>query len=548
MRTPGWALLGFLLTAAGCGGDSLGTPDPAADRDLDGVPDSEDCAPDDASRWRLGLVYRDVDGDGVGAGAPVSRCIGLLPPPGYAAAGGDCAPDDPSAWQLQGGLYLDADGDGVGAGPSLSVCIGAATPGGYAAVDGDCAPDDPDAWGELAYLYRDADLDGITVAEAGLVCGGWQLPPGYLLEANGNDCDDADAARWLQVDLYVDADGDGHGAGPATATCIGALPPHTATSGGDCDDGDASAWQLLDYAHVDLDHDGVTRPQAGQVCAGWWLPNGYSAFPAGGGADCDDADPARWQTLTGYADTDGDGHGTGPALALCTGTALPVGYAAVGDDCAPDDPLAWRLFSYAYRDADGDGYTVAESGQLCIGATVPTGYGNAPRGNDCDDSNPAVWSPRYGYADADGDGVGAGAAQAFCATALPAGFSATGTDCAPDDPSRWQTLSYAGVDADGDGYTVGPAGKVCAGATLPDPYRAAAHGNDCDDQDVARWAWTVLYPDRDGDGVGAPPREVQCLGSTIPPGYSIFGWDTDDTDPGTTWDPAAELGLVLRQP
>jgi hypothetical protein len=460
----------------------------------------------------------------------------------------DCAPTDPHAWRMVS-VYVDADGDGVGAGQPVERCVGAIIPPGYATVGGDCAPEDPLAWQPFAYLYRDADGDGFTRPEAGSVCGGVAPPPGYLMGGNGLDCDDTDAGRWDLVDLYTDADSDRHGIGPAIATCIGAaLPAHAATVGDDCDDADPFAWQLLDYAHVDLDHDGVTRPQAGQICAGWSLPYGYSTVPTGGGGDCDDTDPTRWQTLAGYADTDGDGHGTGPAVALCIGTTLPAGYAAVGDDCAPDDPQAWRIFSYTYRDADGDGYTVVQPGQVCIGATVPAGYPSTPRGDDCDDSNPAVWSPRYGYPDADGDGAGAGAAQAFCATALPAGFSASGTDCAPDDPSRWQTLAYAGVDADGDGYTVGPAGKICTGATLPDPYRATAHGNDCDDQDPARWAWTVLYPDRDGDGVGAPPREVQCLGSAIPPGYSIFGWDTDDANPGTSWDQPVELGLVLRLP
>jgi hypothetical protein len=235
--------------------------------------------------------------------------------------------------------------------------------------------------------------------------------------------------------------------------------------------------------------------------------------------------------------------GDGPAVELCTGAALPAGYAAGGGDCAPDDPARWRSFAYAWRDADGDGFFAAQAGTLCVGAAPPAGYlASAPATPpDCDDANPAVHASVTAYADADGDGVGAGAPVAFCTDgAVPPGYSAQGTDCAPDDPSRWQTLAYAAVDRDGDGATAREVGTVCVGAALPAPYRATASGNDCDDADPTRWRWVVLYPDRDGDGIGAPPRDVQCLGSAIPTGWSIFGYDPDDTNPAALPDPAEQ--------
>ncbi len=72
---------------------------------------------------------------------------------------------------------------------------------------------------------------------------------------------------------------------------------------------------------------------------------------------------------------------------------------------------------------------------------------------------------------------------------------------------------------------------ICTGATLPDPYRTQANGNDCDDADAALYRYVVLYPAADRDGVGAPPREVWCLGAAIPEGYSTVGTDPDDQDP-----------------
>ncbi len=90
---------------------------------------------------------------------------------------------------------------------------------------------------------------------------------------------------------------------------------------------------------------------------------------------------------------------------------------------------------------------------------------------------------------------------------------------------------YGYVDRDSDGYTAPEAGEVCTGATLPDPYRASAKGNDCSDSDTSQYRWVVMHRDLDGDGIGAGPRSVFCLGNCLPPGWSIFGYDPDDGDP-----------------
>jgi hypothetical protein len=121
---------------------------------------------------------------------------------------------------------------------------------------------------------------------------------------------------------------------------------------------------------------------------------------------------------------------------------------------------------------------------------------------------------------------------------------ANATDCAPDDPARWRTVTKLFVDRDGDGYTVAEPGSIRAGEALPDPYRAAANGNDCDDADPARWRWLVLYPDKDGDGIGAPPRQITCSGATIPAGLSLAGWDEDDANAGVQGAAASDEPLL----
>src|SRR6185295_2253935 len=59
------------------------------DADGDGVPDAEDCAPNDARLSALHTYYFDEDGDQFGRPTdPISLCT-LVPPPGLVAWGSD---------------------------------------------------------------------------------------------------------------------------------------------------------------------------------------------------------------------------------------------------------------------------------------------------------------------------------------------------------------------------------------------------------------------------------------------------------------------------
>ncbi len=591
----------WLALALALGGVQLGCDEPGVgsneDRDKDGVPDSEDC--DDTSRlaWRRIEAFRDEDKDGHGSGALQWFCAGNNQPSGTAATADDCAPQDATRWrQVEGTYYTDADRDGVVSaapagtclGPDVSaythtpgtdcddanpqfwrllslyadgdrdgyeggepvqLCIGTTIPLGHSGASRDCAPTDPARYQWMTYSYRDADADGATIPANGHVCAGSLLPPGYSNSSGSRvDCDDTRADRWETASLYRDTDGDGIGSGLLEARCA-TTPMESGYSayGTDCAPEDRTLWTMRDYYSRDEDKDGFWKATWAQVCSGSALPAGYSTGWASP-SDCDDTNATAHTSWTVYPDTDNDGVGAGSSVTLCAGTTRPAGYAATSNDCDPEDNARWQNFTYQYRDADADTYTVASSGALCIGATPPAGYTHAAKGNDCDDARADVYQGLQGYVDEDGDGVGTGTASTFCtAGALPAGQSATGTDCAPTDASSWQSLTFQYVDADGDGRTVPASGQVCTGSTLPAPYATKANGNDCDETNPALFLWRVLYPDKDGDGVGVPPRVVMCLGDgPIPSGYSIYGFDPDDSKPGVAFPPEElELEVLL---
>jgi hypothetical protein len=507
-----WLALGLVLAGAqlGCEND---------DQDADGVPDSEDCDALSPLRWREVTVYADADADGFGDGAPSTRCIGENMPGAVSLQGGDCAPRDATRWRTVDGLFRDADGDGMTVGESQSVCLGA----------------------ELT---------------------------GYTRTQSTDDCDDADAKAWKLHSVYLDPDGDGAGEGERVLRCAGQLPPTgTYALATDCAPSDGSRWRMLDYAHRDEDGDTFTIPEAGKLCSGATLPAGYSLTASPKGQDCDDTFQERWRWLEVYRDRDMDGIGSEPMERRCSGAAPEPGYATTGTDCDPNDNLRWQLLSYAYRDQDHDTFTVREPGELCVGPRLPSGYTTVPKGDDCDDLAPNAYQLVSLYPDADGDGVGAGTSAGMCIGATPpAGHASIGTDCAPDERSRWRTLGYAYRDADLDTFTVSETGTVCSGNALPSGYTNTARGGDCNDSNPELHTTRPGYPDTDKDGVGAGAQEFVCTNGTLPLDYSttrtdcapedslrwrlLTSWHVDNDEDGHTAPASGELcaGSTLAPP
>lgn len=117
--------LALTLTVAGLlAGCSSGAGPTEEDTDGDGVADAADCAPGDASRWRLLEGSADDDRDGVGAGAMREVCAGERLPEGWSQQSGDCAPGDATRWRERAGLYPDHDGDGATAEGPVTGCVG----------------------------------------------------------------------------------------------------------------------------------------------------------------------------------------------------------------------------------------------------------------------------------------------------------------------------------------------------------------------------------------------------------------------------------------
>jgi hypothetical protein len=424
---------------------------------------------------------------------------------------------------------------------------------GYPAAS-DCDDTNAARWIMRPYAHRDADGDTRTVPSAGTVCSGGTLPGGYSNTPQGADCDDTDLLIFESKTGYLDADGDLFGDGALLTFCTnGTLPANHVPVAGDCAPVDAAAWTSRDYAFRDVDGDGAAIASSGSVCSGAALPAGYLAqAPPNRPLDCDDADPAIFESLSGYLDEDGDGFGVGSSLTFCTAGQLPAGHAPTAGDCSPNDGTTWTLRAYTHRDADGDGAAIRSAGNVCSGAALPAGYlTQAPAGRplDCDDADAQIFESLTVYIDGDGDGFGAGPSQLRCTDGtLPPGTSILGSDCDDASNARWMALAYVAVDLDGDGATVPSAGTRCTAGVLLPPYYALAMGLDCDDADPTRTRNLVLYPDGDGDGVGTSPRQVRCLGTAIPAGLSARGYDEDAADPAVveTEDFEELLDLVLN--
>ena len=89
--------------------------------------------------------------------------------------------------------------------------------------------------------------------------------------------------------------------------------------------------------------------------------------------------------LTFYADTDGDGFGSGAAILSCT--TQPANTSLNSTDCAPGDSSKWRTANF-YIDVDGDSFNNGfPAVSVCYGATIPSGYVSTNNGVDCDDNS-----------------------------------------------------------------------------------------------------------------------------------------------------------------
>lgn len=190
--------------------------------------------------------YQDADGDGFGNPSVAQTTCSA--PVGFVTNNSDCNDN-----QLR---YADADGDGFGS-TTFVACGGVLN-------NTDC--------NDALLTYEDADGDGFGTST-----------PAPCGATNTTDCNDANAAVFVNGTFYVDADGDGFGASTASPStvCVANVsiaPTGFSVNNGDCNDANAS----IRPGAVDVCYDGIDNDCNGNI-DNLGLPGGctpiVSTFP-----------------------------------------------------------------------------------------------------------------------------------------------------------------------------------------------------------------------------------------------------------------------------
>lgn len=150
--------------------DTADTPAISSDLDNDGELDSSDCAPEDENKWQLmAYNYQDKDGDEQYSSSVGEICTSETLPAEYLLeisqnSFPDCDDDDASKWRMVV-IYQDHDGDGVGSGPGETTCVGEFAPYGYSLLGYDPLDNlsDPDSF---SITELDIPISALVVMES----------------------------------------------------------------------------------------------------------------------------------------------------------------------------------------------------------------------------------------------------------------------------------------------------------------------------------------------------------------------------------------------
>ena len=507
--------------------------------------ETPDCDDHNAEFQFFGEGFLDADGDLFTEAIPRVMCRGEdVLPAGYFAQASSRPDCDDNNFDLNilRPLFEDSDGDRVGSGEQVELCVlPGIAPEGYSLENTDTAPDDPTAW-RAVDVFVDLDGDGRTVGEQITVNIGEEIPPIYDEEQSAApDCDDFNSTLYSPIQAFGDHDADGF-TGDLEQVCSNELqvlpgPQYTLVQSEipDCDDSNQRR-TIHHLRYIDNDGDTVGSGEGAPACVAIdEVPSGMSLV----GTDCLEGNPDAYVSVSGFIDSDRDGHTVPEETSDCTNNDIAVLYQRQESpmpDCNDRDPLSLGNVGTVYADEDGDNFTLSDEIYICLDRGVPPGR-TLTRSQipDCNDTNPFEGEEQQYYEDYDGDGIGdTNAPVPLCIdpNAVPGGLARTTGDCDPLDGTKWQYLNGV-ADQDEDLFTFGNVGPICSGQTLPQGYvNRTSQVSDCDDARADRTILRVRYNDADGDEIGAGDAINLCVAvDEVTRGTSISTGDCDPADP-----------------
>ncbi len=486
-----------------------------------------------------------ADGDNDGYAPTGAATVQSCPVSGRAAVGGcptnltnraptsgnaDCADLNssvsPGVSEVCDALMADENCDGTANPPALCACSGSGTractqPGACAAGTQTCTSG---AWSPC------------TVSPTAEICNGLDDNCNGTVDENGS-------SGSLAIPCYLDGDSDGYGSGLAVSRCpdatrtglYGTCPVGYTAIATDCNDANASIHPTATETCNGVDDNCVLGIDEALSLTCYVDGDGDTYGIGGGVSQCRDTSGSRtaWGNCpAGYTNRAGD-------CLDSNASASPVGVETcngIDDNCsgATDEGVTTSF----YRDADGDGFGTGTAIASC-GATA--GYvANSTDCNDaCSSCHPGGTEVCDGldnncnssidegvlvacYADADNDTYAPSGAVA--ANQCPVGGRATFGGCAVNSTNR--APAAGSIDcADANGARNPGMPEVCNGID-----------DNCDGA-VDEGVLQLWYRDADGDGFGNAglPSMLPC---TANPGYTRVAGDCDDANgarsPGAT--------------
>jgi hypothetical protein len=208
----------------------------------------------------------------------------------------------------------------------------------------------------------------------------------------GLDCSASNANLFRNASTRADGDADNYCVGASALTCVGNTVPVGRKFAAQCaatdDCNDADATKFVNYSvRTDADGDSFCIGGAQTVCAGSTIPAGFKAIASCNPADdCNDGDGTKFTNYNVRVDADGDTFCIGNPLLLCAGTSIPTGFRATSacnasDDCKDSNGFAGvscvlvdAYQTNAFTKSCGIGIPGTQSATVTAATSCPAGF------------------------------------------------------------------------------------------------------------------------------------------------------------------------------